>query len=75
MTEIKLYKCDFCGDEFLTQEEAASCEESHEKDIEISRMVYVVGGHQGMPNEIEVENKNHTKVATYKICDVREVEE
>nr|DAR78922.1 MAG TPA: hypothetical protein [Caudoviricetes sp.] len=72
MTEIKFYKCDFCGKEYDTQEEAAWCEESHEKDIEISSRVYISRCYNGMPSEINVENKEHTKVATYKIADVRE---
>jgi len=40
MTEIKIYKCDFCGKEYSTQGMAKWCEDSHEKDIEISSMVY-----------------------------------
>ena len=70
MTEIKFYKCDFCGKQYLTQEEAEMCEETHEKDIEISRMVYLYNCYEGMPSEITLYNKNRTKVATYKISDV-----
>ena len=29
MTEIKLYKCDFCGREYTTQEKAKKCEDFH----------------------------------------------
>lgn len=75
MTEIKLYKCDFCNKRYSTQEEAELCEESHEKDLEISKMVYTTNICRGMPSEINVENKERTKVATYEIVDVREVEE
>lgn len=72
MTEIKHYRCDFCGNSYGTQEEAEMCEETHEKDVEISRMGYLCCGYEGMPNEIRLENKKRTKVATYKIIDVIE---
>lgn len=74
MTEIKLYKCDFCNSEYLTQEEAALCEESHEKDIEISKAIYLYNCYSGMPSEIRFENKDRTKFATYKIFDREEDE-
>ena len=70
MKEVKLYSCDFCGSQFSTPEEAAMCEETHEKDIEISSMVYLPGRYKGMPSEIKFENKERTKFATYKISDV-----
>ena len=72
MTEIKHYQCDFCGKEYYTQELAKSCEDSHEKDIEISSKVYDSRDCKGMPCEIRLANKKHTKLATYKIADVTE---
>ena len=72
MTEIKHYQCNFCGKEYYTQELAKSCEDSHEKDIEISSMVYDSRDCKGMPCEIRLANKKHTKLATYKIADVTE---
>lgn len=68
----KLYSCDFCGSQFSTPEEAAMCEETHEKDIEISSMVYLPGCYKGMPCEIRLENKERTKLAIYKFIDVIE---
>lgn len=70
MTEIKLYKCDFCGREYSTQEKAQSCEDFHEKDLKISSTVYGLCCGNGMPTEIRLENKERTKLATYKISDV-----
>jgi len=70
MTEIKLYKCDICGKEYPTQEKAQRCEDSHEKDLKISSAVYDAGLCKGMPTEIRLENKERTKLATYKISDV-----
>ena len=72
MTEIKLYKCDFCGKEYSTQEKAKLCEGSHEKDLEISSTVYDPCRCSGMPIEIRLENKERTKLATYKITDIAE---
>lgn len=72
MTEIKLYKCDFCGREYDTQEGAKSCEDSHEKDLEISSAVYAAGYCKGMPSEIRLQNKERTKLATYRFVDVVE---
>ena len=72
MTEIKLYKCDFCGKEYPTQKKAQSCEDSHEKDLEISSSVYDPCYCSGMPIEIRLENKERTKLATYKITDIAE---
>ena len=72
MTEIKLYKCDFCGREYNTQEKAKSCEDSHEKDLKISSAIYSAGDYEGMPSEIRLENKECTKLATYKITDIAE---
>lgn len=70
MTEIKLYKCDFCNRAYDTQARAKSCEDSHEKNLEISSAVYDAGLFKGMPTEIRLENKERTKLATYKISDV-----
>ena len=76
MTEIKTYRCAFCGREYLTYGSAESCEDSHEKeDIEISSMVYDPCCCKGMPIEIRLENKERTKLAIYKIEDVTEVKE
>lgn len=75
MTEIKLYKCDFCGREYTTQEKAKKCEDFHEKDLNISSVVYDSCYYKGMPSEIRLENKERTKLAIYKIYDVTEVEE
>lgn len=75
MTEIKLYKCDFCGREYTTQEKAKKCEDSHEKDLKISSVVYDSCYYKGMPSEIRLENKERTKLAMYKIYDVTEVAE
>lgn len=75
MTEIKLYKCDFCGREYPTQEKAKKCEDSHEKDLKISSVVYDSCYYKGMPTEIRLENKERTKLAMYKIYDVTEVAE
>ena len=75
MTEIKLYKCDFCGMEYPTQEKAKKCEDFHEKDLNISSSVYDPCCYSGMPIEIRLENKERTKLATYKITDIAEVEE
>lgn len=72
MTEIKHYKCDFCGKEYSTSEKAESCENYHEKDLKISSAVYDAGLYKGMPTEIRLENKERTKLALYKICDVIE---
>lgn len=72
MTEIKLYKCDFCGKEYPTQEKAQLCEDSHEKDLKISSSVYDPFCCSGMPIEIRLENKERTKLATYKITDIAE---
>ena len=72
MTEIKLYKCDICGKEYPSQKMAKSCEDYHEKDIEISSMVYQVNRYSGMPSQIKLENKEHTKLAIYNIVDVVE---
>lgn len=72
MTEIKHYQCDFCGKEYYTQELAKSCEDSHEKDIEISSMVYDSRDCKGMPSEIRLQNKECTKLATYRFVDVIE---
>lgn len=72
MTEIKLYKCDFCGSEYTTQEKAKKCEDSHEKNLEISSAVYAASNCKGMPSEIRLQNKERTKLATYKITDVIE---
>lgn len=72
MTEIKLYKCDFCGKEYPTQEKAQLCEDSHEKDLKISSTVYDLCCGNGMPIEIRLENKERTKLATYKITDIAE---
>lgn len=70
MTEIKLYKCDFCGKEYPTQEKAQLCEDSHEKDLKISSAIYSAGYYEGMPSEIRLVNKKRTKLATYKITDI-----
>ena len=72
MTEIKLYKCDFCGREYTTQEKAKKCEDFHEKDLNISSSVYDSCYCSGMPIEIRLENKERTKLATYKITDIAE---
>lgn len=72
MTEIKLYKCDFCGKEYPTKEKAKKCEDFHEKDLNISSTVYNSCYYKGMPSEIRLENKARTKLATYKIDDVIE---
>lgn len=72
MTEIKLYKCDICGKEHPTRGMAQMCEGSHEKDLKISSAIYKKGYGKGMPIEIRVENKERTKLATYKISDVIE---
>lgn len=70
MTEIKIYKCDFCGKEHPTKEKAKSCEDFHEKDLKISSSVYDYWYYNGMPIEIRLENKERTKLAIYKISDV-----
>lgn len=70
MTEIKLYKCDFCGKEYPTQKKAQLCEDFHEKDLKISSTVYDSFYSNGMPIEIRLENKERTKLAIYKIIDV-----
>ena len=67
-----LYVCDICGKEHPTQEKAKKCEDFHEKDLEISSAIYKAGYCKGMPIEIRVENKERTKLATYKIDDVIE---
>lgn len=73
MTEIKTYRCAFCGREYLTYGSAESCEDSHEKeDIEISSMVYDSRDCKGMPSEIRLQNKECTKLATYRFVDVIE---
>lgn len=73
MTEIKTYRCAFCGREYLTYGSAESCEDSHEKeDIEITSTVYDSRYCKAMPIEIRLENKERTKLATYKIDDVIE---
>lgn len=72
MTEVKHYKCDICGKEYPTQEKAKKCEDFHEKDLKISSAVYDAGLYKGMPTEIRLENKERTKLALYKICDVIE---
>ena len=72
MTEIKHYQCDFCGKEYDTQARAKSCEDSHEKNLEISSTVYAAGYCKGMPIEIRLQNKERTKLATYSIDDVIE---
>ena len=72
MTEIKFYKCDFCGKKYDTQKKAESCENFHEKDLKISSTVYDTNCYKGMPSEIRLENKERTKLAIYKICDVVE---
>lgn len=75
MTEIKLYKCDFCGKEYSMKERAKWCEDSHEKDLKISSAVYGICDCKGMPSVIRLQNKEHTKLATYEIAGVIEVEE
>ena len=72
MTEIKHYRCDFCGREYSSQKMAKSCEDSHEKDIEISSMIYSHGNCKGMPSQIKLENKERTKLAIYKFIEVIE---
>ena len=72
MKERILYVCDFCGSEYTTQEKAQLCEDSHEKDLEISSSVYDPCCCSGMPIEIRLENKERTKLATYKITDIAE---
>lgn len=74
MTEIKLYKCDFCGKEYSMKERAKWCEDSHEKDLEISSAVYDSDDRKGMPGKIRVENKERTKLAMYRLIDVMERE-
>lgn len=70
MTEVKHYKCDICGKEYPAQEKAKKCEDFPEKDLKISSVVYNSCYHNGMPNEIRLENKERTKLAIYKIYDV-----
>ena len=70
MTEIKLYKCDFCGKEYPTQKKEQLCEDFHEKDLKISSTVYDSFYSNGMPIEIRLENKERTNLAIYKIIDV-----
>lgn len=70
-----LYVCDICGKEHLTQGMAQMCEDSHEKDLEISSAIYKAGYCKGMPTEIRLENKERTKIAIYKIDDVTEVKQ
>lgn len=72
MTEVKIYKCDFCGREYSIQERAELCESTHEKDVDISSVVYDVGNYKGMPSQIKLENKERTKLAIYKFIDVIE---
>jgi hypothetical protein len=72
MTEIKFYRCDFCSKEYSTQGMAKWCEDSHEKDIEISSVVYEAKRNKGMPSQIKLENKERTKLAVYNIVDVVE---
>lgn len=72
MKEKILYVCDICGKEHPTQEKAQLCEDSHEKDLEISSSVYDSCFCNGMPIEIRLENKERTKLATYKIIDITE---
>ena len=67
-----LYVRDICGKEHLSQGMAQMCEDSHEKDLEISSAIYKAGYCKGMPIEIRLENKERTKFATYKIGDVIE---
>ena len=75
MKEKILYVCDICGKEYPTQEKAQLCEDSHEKDLEISSAIYDSGYCRGMPTEIRLENKERTKIAIYKIDDVTEVKQ
>lgn len=75
MKEKILYVCDICGKEYPTQEKAQLCEDSHEKDLEISSAIYNSGYCIGMPSEIRVENKERTKIAIYKIDDFTEVKQ
>ena len=72
MTEIKLYKYDFCNRAYDTQARAKSCEDSHEKNLEISSAVYVASNCKGMPSEIRLQNKERTKLATYRFVGVIE---
>lgn len=72
MKEIKSYQCELCGRQFETAEKAQLCEDSHEKDLEISSSVYDPCCCSGMPIEIRLENKERTKLATYKITDIAE---
>lgn len=72
MTETKLYKCDFCGREYYLRERAELCESTHEKDVDISSVVYDDGNYKGMPSQVKLENKERTKLAIYKFIDVIE---
>ena len=72
MTEIKLYKCNFCNRAYDTQTRAKSREDSHERNLEISSAVYAASSCKGMPSEIRLQNKERTKLATYRFVDVIE---
>ena len=74
MTEIKFYKCDFCGKEYSMKERAKWCEDSHEKDLKISSVIYGSDDRNGMPSVIKMENKERTKLAMYRLVDVIERE-
>lgn len=66
------YICELCGTEYSTKEKAKKCEDFHEKDLNISSVVYDSCYYKGMPSEIRLENKERTKLAIYKIYDVVE---
>ena len=67
MTEIKLYKCDFCSRAYDTQERAKSCEYSHEKNLKFSKFEYE--SHRKMPEYVTFESAGDTLKVTYHLIE------
>lgn len=68
MKERIQYVCEICGTEYSTKEAAERCEESHEKNVKVTKFEYMYG--RVMPKYVHVENADGTIKAIYNLVEM-----
>lgn len=72
VSKVNLYMCDLCKKEYLKEDKATKCEESHYRAIEVEPVNHVKTKYDslGIPNMLRVKLRNKDGKEVWKVYEI-----